>query len=143
MELEEHGAVALEDLVGELDDEAVGDDEVAEGFDVEEVVHLLAEQAVLAEDGIGYCSRAGDARAAMHEDSSPGGKLTGKVENAFHVPRKWAIRIAGIAGVLEKTKEQLGTRCDRLDLFSTSRVVEEGLVPNRNNVRPPFTLLLW
>ena len=51
--VEEHGAVAVEDLIGELDDEAVGDDEVAEGFDVEEFCHFLAGRAVLAKDGVG------------------------------------------------------------------------------------------
>ena len=79
----------------------------------------------------------------MHQDFSSGGKLTGKVENAFHVPRKRAIWMVGIAGVLEKAKEQLGTRRDLLDLLSTPQVVEESLVPNRNNVRPAFTFLPW
>ena len=137
-----HPALSLKNLVSQFNDESIGHNQVAQGLNVKQSFHFHARWAVLAEDGIGYCGRAGDARTAMYQDFSPGGKLTGKGENAFHVPGERAVRVAGIAGVVEKAKEQSGTRRDLLDLFSTPRVVLESFVPNRNNVRPTLAFLL-
>lgn len=46
-----------------------------------------------------------------------------------------------IISILEKTEKQLGPRRDRFDLFATGWVVEGGLVPDRNDVRPTLPLL--
>jgi len=52
-EVQKHPALALENFVGQFDDESIGEDQVAQGLDMEQVFHLHARRGVLAENGVG------------------------------------------------------------------------------------------
>ncbi len=63
--MQKHPALSFEDLGGQLDDEAIGLQEIAKDFDAEKILELHAGFGVLAEDGVGRGGGTGDARAAM------------------------------------------------------------------------------
>ena len=140
--VQKHPTLAFKDFVGQLDDEAIGEDQVAQGLDMEQVFHFLAGLTVLTQDRIDYGSRTGDACLAMHQHLGFGRQLTGKVENALYVHQTRCVRMVENAGIVEKTEKMLSPWRDSFDQFTACRVVKATLVPNRNHMAPVLTLLI-
>ena len=78
----------------------------------------------------------------MHQDFGFSWKLTGKIKDTLNVLKTWGIRIGRIAGVLEKTEKQFSSESNCLDQLAAALVVFHVFLPDRNDVGPPFPLLL-
>ena len=78
----------------------------------------------------------------MNQDLRSFWKLTGKGKDTLHVLKAGRVRMVGHLGVCEKTEKMISTRRDVHDLVTTRRVILHIFFPDRNDVRPPFPLLL-
>ena len=53
MKVQKHRAIPLKNFVGVLDDESIGHYQIAQGFDMQEILHLQTRRCVLAQNSVG------------------------------------------------------------------------------------------